>query len=403
MIKNMNILLASDVSIKELLGGAERSLYGEALFLVQKGHKVCILTRKLDSHGSSDEVINGIHEFRYEINPQNPVTFLFSTIVNAPKLYKQLCLDIKFDVINFHQPFSAFAINLLIPTKNIKKVYTCHSLSFEEYASRSPKKNSLRFVLNVFLRRFIEKFNLDKSDKIIVLSQFTKNKLTHTHRIKENKITVIPDGVNTHHFQPVLDKNTVRQELKIARQPLILFTVRNLVPRMGLENLVKAIPILQQKGISVSLFIGGQGTLKEKLQALIKELRLEDSVILCGFLPEEALLKYYQMADFFILPTLELEGFGLVTIEAMACGTPVLATPIGGTIEILSAFDQSFLFKDTCAQSMADLILEKFTTYKNKPDEYKQLTVEVRKFVEKNYSWTNNAGDVESLFRKISV
>lgn len=400
---NMNILLASDVSIKDLLGGAERGLYEEALFLVQKGHKVCILTRKLDSHRASDEIINGIHEFRYEINAQNPLTFLVSTLVNAQKKYKQLCLEKNFDVINFHQPFSALAINLLAQAEKIKRVYTCHSLSFEEYISRSLKKNSLGFSLNVFLRRIIEKFSLDRSDTIIVLSQFTKDKLILTHHIKESKIVVIPSGVNIDHFQPVLDKNTIRQELNIARQPLVLFTARNLVPRMGLENLIQAIPFLQEKGVSVLLFIAGQGMLKEKLQTLIKELRLEDTIKLCGFISQETLLQYYQMADFFILPTVELEGFGLVTIEAMACGTPVLATPIGGTVEILKGFDQSFLFNGTSPTAMADLIFEKYYYYKNKPDEYQQLTVGVRKFVEKNYSWKNNAGDVESLFKKISA
>lgn len=397
----MNILLVSDVSIKNLLGGAERGLYEEALFLTQKGHKVCILTRKLDSHGSFDEIINGVHEFRYETNARNPVTFIVSTIINAQKLYKQLCLDIKFDVINFHQPFSALAINLLAQTNNIKKVYTCHSLSFEEYISRESPKKTIRFFLNVLLRRTIEKFSLDQSDKIIVLSQFTKVKLTHTHRIKENKIEAIPSGVNIHDFQPAIDKHVIRQDLNIASQPLILFTVRNLVPRMGLENLVKTIPILQEKGIHASLFIAGQGILKEKLLVLINRLGLDDDVKLCGFLSQQMLLKYYQMADFFILPTIELEGFGLVTIESMACATPVLATPIGGTVEILSGFDQSFLFKNITPQTMADLISEKFFYYKNKPEEYKQLTINVRKFVETNYSWEKNAAYVESLFRKM--
>jgi len=395
----MNVLLAADVSIKNLLGGGERVLYEEARFLAQQGHKVCILTRKLESHGTFDEVIDGIHEFRYEINAQNPASFLFSTIKNAQKRYQQFCLEQNFDVIHFHQPFTALAVNLLVETKNIKKVYTCHSLSFEEYRSRNPQNHSLRFTLNLFFRKSIEKFNLDKSDKITTLSQFTKNKLLHIHRIKENKIVVIPGGFNRHLFQPAADKNAVRQQLNIDHQPLILFTVRNLVGRMGLENLLQAVAILRQKGVPASLFIGGQGPLKEKLQALIKELRLEGSVTLCGFLAQETLLKYYQMADFFILPTIELEGFGLVTIEAMACATPVLATPIGGTIEILNGLDPSFLFKDTTPQAMADLIFEKFAIYKNNPDAYQQWCINARKYAEKNYSWEKNFINMESILK----
>ncbi|MBF0571563.1 MAG: glycosyltransferase family 4 protein [Candidatus Omnitrophica bacterium] len=399
----MNILLAADVSIKDLLGGAEKGLHEEAVFLAQKGHKVFILTRRLNSHDSDHEVINGIHEYRYDVNTNNPVAFLLSTIVNGQKLYKKLSSEIKFDVINFHQPFCAFAVHLLPGAKNTKTVYTCHSLSFEEYISRSPKINFLTSCLNVILRKAIEKFSLDKSDKIIVLSQFTKNKLIKTYRIKEDKIVVIPSGVNINHFKPPIDKNALRQEMNIAQEPLTLLTVRNLVPRMGLENLIKAVPVLQQKGIFIKLFIGGQGMLKEKLQTLIKELKLEDSVTLCGFLPDEILIKYYQTADFFILPTIELEGFGLVTIEAMACATPVLATAVGGTVEILGSFDRSFLFKGLSAQDIAELIFEKYSYYKNNPDEYKQLSINVRKFIEKNYSWETNASHVESLFRNMSI
>jgi len=398
----MNILLAADVSIKNLLGGAEQGLYQEALFMVKKGHKVWILTRRLPEHTSSDEIIYGIHEYRYSVNTRNSIAFLLSTIFNAQKLYKQLTLETKFDVINFHQPFVAFAINLLSEVKNILKIYTCHSLSFEEYISRAANKNSIGFTFNVILRKFIEKFSLDKANKIIVLSRYTKDKLMNTYRVFENKIVIIPSGVNIEHFKPAIDKISLRREMNLAQEPLTLFTVRNLVARMGLENLIKTIPLLQNKGVCVQLFIGGQGMLKEKLQALINELGLQDCVWLCGFISDYSLVKYYQMADFFILPTTELEGFGLVTIEAMSCGTAVLATPIGGTIEILSGFNPEFLFKDTSPEAMAELIFEKYSYYKGKPDEFKKLSLDVRGFVEMNYSWENNAGNVESLFKKLS-
>jgi len=77
-------------------------------------------------------------------------------------------------------------------------------------------------------------------------------------------------------------------------------------------------------------------------------------------------------------------------------------TPIGGTVEILRGFDISFLFDGPAPEQMADLIFEKYTLYKNKPDAYKQLSLEARRFVEKNYSWENNAGLVESVLKEIA-
>ncbi|MBF0512322.1 MAG: glycosyltransferase family 4 protein [Candidatus Omnitrophica bacterium] len=395
----MNVLLVSDVSVKTILGGAEKVLYEEAVFLLKQGHQVFVLTRKLDSHSCVDEIINGIHEFRYETNTKNPFLFLLSTIINAPKCYKQISSRIKFDVINFHQPFTALGINLLSETKHIRKVYICHSLSFEEYISRNPGQKTLGFIGNVFLRKTIEKFSLEKANQIIVLSQYTKNKLLTSHHIKEDKINIVPSGIDIHHFFPAVDKIALRRELNINPEPLTLFTVRNLVQRMGLENLIKTIPLVQQKGIPVQLFIGGQGVLKEKLQNIIHELKLEGSVKLCGFISEEMLLKYYQMADFFILPTIDLEGFGLVTLEAMSSGTPVLATPIGGTVEILGPFAGSLLFKSTSPEDMAQLIAEKYSQYKNNVEEYKKLCLQVRQYIETHYCWDKNAQGIEALLK----
>lgn len=75
-----------------------------------------------------------------------------------------------------------------------------------------------------------------------------------------------------------------------------------------------------------------------------------------GFIPEEELPAYYQTADLFVLPTAELEGFGLVTIEALSCGTPVLATPLGANPEVLSALGAEFLCKDKTVEAIAECI-----------------------------------------------
>lgn len=403
----MNILFVADVSICHVLGGAERVLKEQAIRLAQMGHEVHVLTRRLTSHTSDYEVMGGVREWRYAINPSNSLTLLFSSTVNCQKLFKKIVKDISFDLINFHQPFSAFAVNLSKEAKKIPKVYTCHSFSFEEYQTREiQKKRGPRAPVTWFnsrLRKFIERFSLNKSARIIVLSRFTYDKLVKTHRIPGRKIIIIPGAADIQKFQPAGDRGEIRKQCNIPPNAFLLFTVRNLVARMGLENLLRAMVLIQPKIKNCYLVIGGSGELKEKLLSLIQELHLTDSLRLTGFLPDEDALKYYQTADFFVLPTIALEGFGLVTVEAMACGTPALGTPVGGTKEILDNFDPSFLFKDTSPQAMAELIVEKYDYYHQKPEEYRQLRDKCRRFAAENFSWEINLKTIEREFRQCAA
>jgi len=393
------------VSIKKVLGGAERVLFEQTTRLSERGHEIHIITRRLPFHTSSYENIKNVHEWRYAISKENPFTFLVSTILNCQKLYKRISQKIPFDVINLHQPFSAFAINLLRNSRQIKRVYTCHSLAFEEYKIRSLRKRSFLntpiFYLNIFFRRITEKFSLSKCERIIVLSQFMQDKLINIHSIPKEKITIIPGGVDVNRFKPSLNKREIRKRLHIPMDKFVLLTVRNLVPRMGLENLIKAIGLIQNKIDNIYLIIGGEGILRKKLQELIKEFNLENSVKLHGGVSEKDLPLYYQMADLFILPTVALEGFGLVTVEAMACGLPVLGTPIGATIEILNNFDSSFIFEDISPTFMADLIIEKYRFFTNNSEGYYAISRSCRSFVEANYTWEKNIDRLEILFQSL--
>jgi len=123
------------------------------------------------------------------------------------------------------------------------------------------------------------------------------------------------------------------------------------VPRMGLDNLILAIEQVIKTAPDIYLVVGGEGPLKDDLISMVKKLGVEKHIEFKGFISEDNLPEYYQMTDLFVLPTRELEGFGLVTLEALACGVPVLGTPVGGTKEIIGRFDPDFLFKDTAAAS----------------------------------------------------
>jgi glycosyltransferase involved in cell wall biosynthesis len=398
----MNILFVSDVSIKDVIGGAERVLYEQTSRLAKKGFKIFVITRMLPLHTSHYELINNVHEFRYRIFRRNSLSFIVSSIKNSRKIFIELMKADSVDLINFHQPFSALGTILTSKSRHMVKVYTCLSLAFEEYETRRSKPpkifSKINYWVNSYLRKHIEKYIIRKSDSVIVLSEFTRNSLVGNYGINPEKIHVIPGGVDLRKFGYNGNKRAIKNQLGLAEDKIILFTVRNLVPRMGLENLIYAMKKIVESTEDIFLVIGGEGELRTTLSRLISELKLGDFVQLKGFIPEEELPSYYQAADFFILPTKYLEGFGLVTIEAMACGTPVLGTPVGGTEEILKIFDPSFLFEDTKSEAMAKLIVDKVKYYEDKPAEYQKLSQRCRAFVEKCYSWEEHVNKIEALF-----
>jgi glycosyltransferase involved in cell wall biosynthesis len=399
--KKLNILMVSDYPLREIIGGSVRVLYEQCKWLSARGHEVHVLTRE-EQVNKGYKKIRNIVEWKYSVRNKNVLTFLLSTLKNSKKLLGDLQKRYTFDFINFHQPLSAIGFLLSHESKNVEKIYTCHSLSFEEFQSRKSLHagllNYIRYKLNVSLRKYFEHIALKKSDKIVVLSQFTAKRLHAAYEISNEKIHLIPGGIDLERFYPINKNGDIKKSLNLPLGKTILITVRNLVPRMGLDNLIKALRKIVIKAPDIHLILGGEGPLEKSLKSLTNRLSLDDYISFVGFIQEEQLPLYYQSADMFILPTKELEGFGLVTLEALASGLPVLGTPVGGTKEILGKFDPSFVFSDSNSDSIADLILEKHSILKSNPQRWMNVTRKCRKFVENYYSWEINVDSIEKLF-----
>lgn len=403
----MQILLGSDVSIAKVIGGAERVLFEQSTRLQQRGHAVHILTRRFPPHGEALEIIDGVHEWRYPVDETSPLSFLRSARMNGRRLLESIARKQSFDIVNYHQPFTAHAIGGSPAGRAIPAVYTVHSLSFEEFLSRNPVPpqpiKKILYPISAAARRWIEKKALDRSRHIIVLSRFTQEKLEKRHRISPDKISIIPGGVNLERFHPAADKSAIRRRLRLPEDKFILLTVRNLVPRMGLDHFILALKDVVGSMKSVFAVIGGEGPLGPHLKSLARDMGLGGNVHFTGFIPDGDLPDYYRASDLFILPTLELEGFGLVTLEALSSGLPVLGTPVGGTLEILKRLDARYLFDDAGPEAMAARILEIGRLYIAHSDLQRSDSMRCRSFTEENYSWDKNVDLLERIYRRIAA
>jgi glycosyltransferase involved in cell wall biosynthesis len=114
-----------------------------------------------------------------------------------------------------------------------------------------------------------------------------------------------------------------------------------------------------------------------------------------GFVEDDALPKYYQAADIFVLPTAALEGFGLIILESFSTNTPVLATPVGAIPEIMRGFNEKLLFPGTRPSDMADLIIEALTE-----PERLELYQDYRKAILREYTWQKVSKQYVTLYNR---
>lgn len=254
----------------------------------------------------------------------------------------------------------------------------------------------------MFLLWVVEGACLRRATRIHVLSNFSAHQLWKLYRIPADRIVKIPGGVDTERFRPASDRNAVRQALGLPACRPVLFTVRNLEARMGLDILIRAMVVLRRHIPKVLLLIGGAGSLRGQLEALIDSLDLRSHVRLLGFVAETELPLYYQAADVFVLPSRELEGFGLVTVEALACGTPVLGTPVGATPEILLPLNPHLVFRDTTPEAMAEGIGRALVAEGGDAVVDQHSRQACRRHAETHYAWEQSLTELEETLRGLA-
>jgi len=396
----MNILLLAEVSAERVIGGAERVLRNQALGLAALGHRVELLTRALE-HASEDvREMNGIREWRYLVSRRHEAAFLWSSVRRSVEQFDRLRATEPLDAVIIHQALAGLGPILARRHAASRWIYLCHSLAHEEYETRQGPTCStlatLRRQANLRARRAIERAVMSRCHRVVVLSRFMRQRVMSAHGISADGIALVPGAVDPRAFVPLEDRRLAKAALNLPGNRTILFTVRNLVPRMGLDNLLRAIEMLKTTHHELLLVIGGEGPLHDQLQADIRRKRLSDVVRLIGFVPESQLGHYYQTADLVLIPSLQLEGFGLVMVEAMACGTPVLGTPVGAIPEILNQVDPILVAEGVDARSIGRA-LERVLRRLQEPGEARRLAKKGRALIERRYNWEQHCYELVSL------
>jgi glycosyltransferase involved in cell wall biosynthesis len=152
-----------------------------------------------------------------------------------------------------------------------------------------------------------------------------------------------------------MDMHECRRTTGLSAEKKILFTFGDILERKGFQHLIDAMKILSDKRNDILCVISGKGRYKSSLITKIKRLDLEDTVILLDYIPTEKMPVWINSADMFVFPSLQ-ESFGIVQVEALACGKPVIAARNAGSIEVIASNDVGILCEPGSGAALAEAI-----------------------------------------------
>ena len=391
----MHILFLADAIFDDIPGGSRVVARELACGLTARGQQVTILAGHQKPGTPDDALLGGVRVVRYH-GAGSPLAF----VREGRKACARLWAEQPFDVVHTHFSYAALG-PLQAVTAHVPHVRTFHGPWDEEgwvedTTGRQGKLGMAKARLKRSLRRRVEAANLQRSRAVLVLSEHSRGEV-QAFGYPDRNITLIPGGTDIDRFRPAPDKWAVRQSLGLPQDRTLLLSVRRLAPRMGLDNLIRALPTVVAQCPDALLLIGGKGPEREHLEQLAAETGMANHVSLLGFIPDDRLAAHYQAADIFVLPTLALEGFGLVTTEALACGLPVIGTPIGATPEILSGLDDRLISQGTAPEDLAQAILGYLGG-----DWSADLTPErLYRHVAQRYTWERHVAETEKVYHAL--
>jgi glycosyltransferase involved in cell wall biosynthesis len=203
------------------------------------------------------------------------------------------------------------------------------------------------------MKTVIEWLAYRKARRIIVLSAAFKQVLVDTYGVNPERVVVISPGVDLEHFQPG-SMAEARRRLGLPEGGRLIAAVRRFTPRMGLETLIRAWAVAAPKGAVLAM--AGTGPDRQRIEQLAADLGCAASVRFLGRLSDTDVAALYRAADLTVVPSDDLEGYGLVVLESLASGTPVIASDSGGLAEALAGFSEQLVFPAGDSVRLSELI-----------------------------------------------
>jgi len=368
------------------VGGIERVVYEQCKRLKQKQFEPMVLTHR--NYTARKYVVDEIQVRCYDsmnIGFRLGIPYAIPQVSSLKTFLETVKSN---DLIHVHgHPYLSSLLAAKIAKRYGKPLVLTQHNTFIEYDNiwdTAEKLNDLAVGKQV----------LKEPDKIIVVSNATRDYVLSLGAEPE-KIEVLHNGVDLDRFKPLSGaKETMRRKLGISEDACVVLTVRRMVYKNGIDTLLESVEIAVKKNPKLVFVAVGKGPDFEEVKERIAQLGIQKNFRLTGFVSDEDLPFYYNVADLFALPSKSGEGLPLVALEAMACGLPVVATNVGGISEVMSE-DYGKLVPPNVPNALAEAVVE--FSFKD----LATLKVKLRKMMEQKYSWDRNVEKLGKIYEEL--
>jgi glycosyltransferase involved in cell wall biosynthesis len=390
----MKLVMVTNNALEDKVGGHERYVRELSSTLSRRGIDVTIVAKRwrADSPGR-EQCADGVTIDRYAVpaksNPLYALAYPFS--VSRGVWTRAAPRDAQ-TVVHVHMGVPG----LPLAVRGKPFVFTFHAPVWRELLSERQESYVLPNVVQdatVRVLRRAESLVARRASRAVVLSEFMRGELARLDKSAADRATVLPGGIDTDRFSPA--------DGELASTPAddpVLFTARRLTPRTGVDELIRAMPAIAAAAPGVTLKIAGTGAMEPALRRVADELGVGRAVEFLGRVSDEQLADWYRRATLVVLPTRELEGFGLSTAEALACGAAVVGTPAGATPELLRALDPDLITEDVSASSMAATVVKLLAA----PERLAQIRERAAERVVPSMTWDRVADSYVDLYEGLA-
>ena len=385
----MRILMLSWEYPPRVVGGIARVVHDLSHRLYQDGHEVTVVTYR-DGDVPYFEEDKGVKVHRVDnfmISSNNFIDWIMQLNFNMiAKVGELISSGEKFDVIHAHDWLTAYA------AKTLKTAYATPLVS-TIHATEAGRNSGINGETQKYIND-TEWMLTFESSEVIVNSNYMKNELQRLFGLPYEKINVVPNGVNINLFNGIERDYDFRRRYAMDNEKIILFMGR-LVYEKGIQHLIAAMPKILANYHDAKLIIAGKGGMIDELKAEVNSMGLGNKVYFTGYLSAKNVQKMYKCADISVFPS-TYEPFGIVTLEAMLAGTPVVVSDIGGLNEIIEHGIDGMKSYVGNSNSLADSILELLYN----PQLCNNIVKKAKLKVKEQYNWSKIVQDTHFTYQK---